>query len=380
MSGFFPDIRAAEGALQQEAFTRWQAMGDLRRREHWRWTPLDALRDDARRSEGADYQFDLPDAIGEDFGIYAEADRALLALDDAAFAALNLALLPDALQLTVPDDADLADIAALNIDLLARRLQPSRIHIRAGKNSRSAFWIDYRASRHGAQLPVITVDAEDGAQVDIALWFHGDSGTAQVAQAAVQQANNSRVRLNALQAGGDLLRLDIHSELHGEGTHFAFGGIQHLRDSQIADYHLNVRHHTENSESHQIVRGALDDNAQGYFDGTIYVAHGAQKTDARQNSRYILLHDNARSQSVPRLEIYADDVQCAHGSTTGRLDPDALFYLQSRGISPENARKMLILSFLHEAVVIEHPAILDAVHDTISRDWLGDNEDTPDAA
>ena len=375
MSGFFPDIRAAEGALQQEAFTRWQAMGDLRRREHWRWTPLDALRDDARRSEGADYQFDLPDAIGEDFGTFTEADRALLALDDAAFAALNIALLPEALQLTVPDDADIADIAALNIDLLARRLQPSRIHIRAGKNSRSAFWIDYRASRHGAQLPVITVDAADGAQVDVALWFQGDAGTAQVAQVAVQQATDSRVRVNALQAGGDLLRLDIHSELHGEGTHFAFGGVQLLTGKQTGDYHLNVRHLTENSESHQRVRGALDDAALGIFDGMIYVAHGAQKTDARQDSRYILLSDSARSHSVPRLEIYADDVQCAHGSTTGKVDEEALFYLRSRGISLDGARKMLILSFLHEAVVVEHEALAEAVHQTISDIWLGDSDE-----
>ena len=371
MSSFFPDIRAAEGALQQEAFTRWQSMGDLRRREHWRWTPLDALRDDARRAEGADYQFDLPDAIGEDFGTFTEADRALLALDDAAFAALNLALLPDALQLTVPDGADLDAIAALNIDLLARRLQTSRIHIRAGKNSRSAFWIDYRAR---AQLPVITVDAADGAQVDIALWFHGDAGTAQVAQAAVQQATDSRVRINALQAGGDLLRLDIHSELHGEGTHFAFGGVQLLTGKQTGDYHLNVRHLTENSESHQRVRGALDDAALGIFDGMIYVAHGAQKTDARQDSRYILLADSARSHSVPRLEIYADDVQCAHGSTTGKVDEEALFYLRSRGIGYEAARKMLILSFLHEAVVVEHQTLADAVHQTISDIWLGDDE------
>ena len=375
MSGFFPDIRAAEGALQQQAFTRWQAMGDLRRREHWRWTPLDALRDDARRVEAADYPFDLPDAISEDFGTFTEADRALLALDDAAFAALNLALLPDALQLTVPDDADLNDIAALNIDLLARRLQPSRIHIRAGKNSRSAFWIDYRVSRHGAQLPVITVDAADGAQVDVALWFQGESGTAQVAQAAVQQANNSRVRLNALQAGGDLLRLDVHSELRGEGTHFAFGGVQLLASSQIGDYHLNVHHLTENSESHQRVRGALNDAALGIFDGMIYVAHGAQKTDARQDSRYILLSDAARSHSVPRLEIYADDVQCAHGSTTGKVDEEALFYLRSRGIGYEAARKMLILSFLHEAVVVEHEALAEAVHQTISDIWLGDGDE-----
>ena len=375
MSAFFPEIRAAEGALQQEAFTRWQAMGDLRRREHWRWTPLDALRDDARRSEGADYQFDLPGAIGEDFGADDAADRALLALDDAAFAALNIALLPDALQLPVPDDADLDAIAALNIDLLARRLQPSRIHIRAGKNSRSAFWIDYRASRSGAQLPVITVNAEDGAQIDIALWFHGDAGTAQVAQAAVQQATDSRVRINALQAGGDLLRLDIHSELHGEGTHFAFGGVQLLTGKQTGDYHLNVRHLTENSESHQRVRGALNDAALGIFDGMIYVAHGAQKTDARQDSRYILLADSARSHSVPRLEIYADDVQCAHGSTTGKVDEEALFYLRSRGIGYEAARKMLILSFLHEAVVVEHEALAEAVHQTISDIWLGDGDE-----
>lgn len=375
MSGFFPDIRAAEGALQQEAFTRWQEMGDLRRRETWRWTPLDALRDDARRIEGADYQFDLPDAIGEDFGTFTEADRALLTLDDAAFAALNLALLPDALQLTVPDGADLDAIAALNIDLLARRLQPSRIHIRAGKSSRSAFWIDYRASRHGAQLPVITVDAADGAQVDIALWFQGDAGTAQVAQAAVQQATDSRVRINALQAGGDLLRLDIHSELRGEGTHFAFGGVQLLEGGQVGDYHLNVRHLTENSESHQRVRGALDDAALGIFDGMIYVAHGAQKTDARQDSRYILLSDSARSHSVPRLEIYADDVQCAHGSTTGKVDEEALFYLRSRGISLDGARKMLILSFLHEAVVVEHEALAEAVHQTISAVWLDDDDE-----
>ncbi len=376
MNGLFPDIRAAEGALQQQAFARWQEMGDLRRREVWRWTPLDALRDDARRVEAADYPFDLPDAIGEDFGSDDAADRRLLALEDAAFAALNVALQNEALLLTVPDDADLNDIAALNIDLAARRLQTSRIHIRAGKNSRSAFWIDYRASRHGAQLPVITVDAEDGAQVDIALWFHGDSGTAQVAQVAVQQATDSRVRVNALQAGGDLLRLDIHSELHGEGTHFAFGGVQLLAGSQIGDYHLNVRHLTENSESHQRVRGALDDAALGIFDGMIYVAHGAQKTDARQDSRYILLSDSARSHSVPRLEIYADDVQCAHGSTTGKVDEEALFYLRSRGISLDGARKMLILSFLHEAVVVEHEALAEAVHQTISAVWLGDDNDS----
>ncbi|WP_298644623.1 Fe-S cluster assembly protein SufD [uncultured Cardiobacterium sp.] len=364
--------------IAEQARTYRENYGDPRRHETWRWTPLTALSARERKSEGSDYHYDLPDAIHEDYGCFPDADRRLLDLPDAPFAAQNLAEQRESLLLTVPEGAAPATPAAINIGLAAPRLQHSRIHLRLGKNSRTACWFDYRVSRAGAQLPVLTIDAAAGAELDLALWFHGEADTAQLMQIMTTQAAGSRIRINALQAGGSLHRLDIHSELRGEESHFAFGGIQHLRGNQIADYHLNVRHHTENSESHQIVRGALDDNAQGYFDGMIYVAHGAQKTDARQNSRYILLHDNARSQSVPRLEIYADDVQCAHGSTTGRLDPDALFYLQSRGISPENARKMLILSFLHEAVVIEHPAIADAVHDAISRDWLGEDPDDKD--
>ena len=364
--------------IQEQARAYRDHYGEPRRHEAWRWIPLDALTARERKSEGSDYQYDLPDAVGEDYGDFADADRCLLDLPDAPYLAQNIAEQRDSLLLTVPENTSLDAPLVFNIDLAAPRLQHSRIHLRLGKNSRTACWIDYQAGRAGAQLPVLSIDAAEGAELDLALWFHGTEHTAQLMHIASQQAANSRIRINALQAGGSLHRLDVHSELRGEGSHFAFGGIQHLRGNQIADYHLNVRHHTENSESHQIVRGALDDNAQGYFDGTIYVAHGAQKTDARQNSRYILLHDNARSQSVPRLEIYADDGQCAHGSTTGRLDPDALFYLQSRGISLENARKMLILSFLHEAVVIEHPAILDAVHDTISRDWLGEDPDDKD--
>ena len=312
--------------IQEQARAYRENYGEPRRHVAWRWIPLDALTARERKSESSDYQYDLPDAVGEDYGEFADADRCLLDLPDAPYLAQNLAEQRDSLLLSVPENTSLDAPLVLNIDLAAPRLQHSRIHLRLGKNSRTACWIDYQVSRAGAQLPVLSIDAAEGAELDLALWFHGKEHTAQLMHIASQQAANSRIRINALQAGGSLHRLDVHSELRGEGSHFAFGGIQHLRGSQIADYHLNVRHHTENSESHQIVRGA-------------------------------------------------------HGSTTGRLDPDALFYLQSRGISLENARKMLILSFLHEAVVIEHPAILDAVHDSISRDWLGDNnEDTPDAA
>jgi len=113
--------------------------------------------------------------------------------------------------------------------------------------------------------------------------------------------------------------------------------------------------------------------AQGYFDGTIYVAHGAQKTDARQNSRYILLHDNARSQSVPRLEIYADDVKCAHGSTVGQLNDAALFYMEQRGIDRKEAKLLLEFAFINEVIdKMELEPLRDRLHHLVEKRFRGE--------
>ena len=228
--------------IQEQARAYRENYGEPRRHEAWRWTPLDALTARERKSEGSDYQYDLPDAVGEDYGNFEDADRRLLDLPDAPYLAQNLAEQRDSLLLTVPENTSLDAPLVFNIDLAAPRLQHSRIHLRLGKNSRTACWIDYQAGRAGAQLPVLSIDAAEGAELDLALWFHGTEHTAQLMHIASQQAANSRIRINALQAGGSLHRLDVHSELRGEGSHFAFGGIQHLRGSQIADYHLNVRH------------------------------------------------------------------------------------------------------------------------------------------
>ncbi|MDO4642875.1 MAG: SufD family Fe-S cluster assembly protein, partial [Cardiobacteriaceae bacterium] len=336
MTMFFPDLSVSpRDDKQAQALAYWQHYGDLRRNEVWRWTPLDALRTPARRFEAADYQFSLDDSVTENFGSD-DADQALLSLKDAPFTALNLAFLADALLLNVPAGAEVAELNAINIDMFARRLQCSRVHIRAEEQSKSAFWLDFNVTQEGAQLPVLTIEAAENTEVDVALCFNGSRGSAQVAQVLVRQAQGSRVRLNALQSNGALIRLDITALIEGSETHFAFGGVQLLQGEEVGDIHVNVRHLVEGGESHQIVRGALADQTLGIFDGMIYVAHGAQQTDARQDSRYILLSDEARSHSVPRLEIYADDVQCAHGSTTGKIDAEALFYLQSRGISLAN--------------------------------------------
>ncbi|MDO5090723.1 MAG: Fe-S cluster assembly protein SufD [Cardiobacteriaceae bacterium] len=359
---------------KNDATARFAAYGDLRRVEAWRWTPLAAL-NAPRKVAHADYQLDLPDAVDEGLQEDAAVRARWLQLSDAPFAWANFALLGEALTLTIPKDAAPQEPLALNIDAARRALQCSRIHVVVEEGAKAAFWFDFRSSSQAAQWPVITLDVADNAELQGVLWFGGEEDTAQLAHVFCTLGTHSRARLNAVQHGGALARLDLEAHLVGEHGDFSFGGLQTLEAAQVADCHVVVRHLTENGVSHQVLRGALDAQSKGIFDGLIYVAHGAQLTDAQQDSRYMLMSNEAMSHSVPRLEIYADDVKCAHGSTVGFLDPEALFYLRSRGISEDAARKMLTLSFLHEAVVVDHDALHDALHDAISALWMKESGD-----
>lgn len=368
----FREMVSNADVIRPDALAYVQRYPSLAQAESWRWTPLKALRSVERKIDLAFYQFDADEAVvvGEDAG----AD--VLAQPDAPFAALNVALNQDTLSLTIPADTAVAEMLAVNIDALGKKWQFAQLNIVVEKGAKASLWLDMAVERSAAQLPLISLHVADNAEFDAVLWFSGRdaSATAQLAYVSAVLGAECRCALNAVQSGGTALaRLDVHAELRGEHSDFNFGGVQTLQGEQAADFHVNVRHLVENCTSHQAVRGVLNDTAQGIFDGMIYVAHGAQKTDAKQDSRYILLSKQAKSHSVPRLEIYADDVQCAHGSTVGFLDPDALFYLQSRGIDREAAQTMLITSFLHESVTVQGD-IADALHTAITQSWTGQDE------
>ncbi|MBV7434163.1 Fe-S cluster assembly protein SufD [Cardiobacteriaceae bacterium TAE3-ERU3] len=356
--------------LAEQAWQSWFDYGSLKRVEDWRWTPLHTLYGIERRIEAADYQVSVPEGVDE--SSEQGACAVWLKTADAPFAALNLAVLDDTLRITIPDDFNSDEPIAINIDQHRRTMQFSRVHIECGKSAKAALWLDAGVSKAGAQCPIIHLEVAEHAECDAVLWFNGAQDSAQIGHILVHQQAGATVRVNGIVHSGALARLDVSASLHGDEGHFAFGGVQCLKENEIGDYHIHVSHLAENCTSKQVVRGALDDESFGIFDGMIYVAHGAQKTDAEQDSRYILQSRSAKSHSVPRLEIYADDVQCAHGSTVGFLDPEALFYLQSRGIDKETAKKILILSFLHEAVVVEHEGISEALHKAISDLWLGE--------
>ena len=139
---------------------------------------------------------------------------------------------------------------------------------------------------------------------------------------------------------------EVVYELAGEGAELDLTGVYACRGEQKVDFRITVRHLCAGCVSHQLFKGLAEDEARVKFEGLVYVAAGAEKTEALQENHSLLLSENAFVQSSPQLEIYADDVVCSHGATVGSLDENEQFYMRSRGISLEEARRLQILSFL----------------------------------
>jgi Fe-S cluster assembly protein SufD len=153
-----------------------------------------------------------------------------------------------------------------------------------------------------------------------------------------------------LSIGAKLSRNDINARLEGEGATCSLNGATLLRDTQHCDNTTVVDHLVPNTACDEVFKGVLDDKSRSVFQGKIVVHKDAQKTDGRQYCRTLLLSDDAEVNAKPELEIYADDVKCAHGATVGEIDEAALFYLRSRGIPEKRARSLMVESFLGEAL------------------------------
>ena len=150
-------------------------------------------------------------------------------------------------------------------------------------------------------------------------------------------------------------------------------GLYLMDRKQHVDNHLYVDHAVPNCTSVELFKGIMDENASGVFNGHVYVRKDAQKTNAYQGNRNILLTDTAKVNSKPFLEIYADDVKCSHGSTTGQLDAEALFYLMQRGIGSESARMLLMFAFANEIVSkISIPELRHRIEDMVKKRLQGE--------
>jgi len=213
---------------------------------------------------------------------------------------------------------------------------------------------------------VTEIVLEDGAIVEH-YKLQRESGAAfHVATLAVRQARDSRFVDQSFCFGGQIARNDIDVKLSGPGAECALYGLFMGRGEQLMDTHSRIDHVEPHCSSRQLYKGVLDDASRGVFHGAVVVRPGAQKTDAEQSNRNLLLTREALVNSTPQLEIFADDVKCRHGATTGQLDKTALFYLRSRGISEEAARSMLTYGFASELVArVGVPEVSSVVRDVL---------------
>jgi Fe-S cluster assembly protein SufD len=166
----------------------------------------------------------------------------------------------------------------------------------------------------------------------------------------LDQARDSHALLHAVDLGGRLVRNDTHSRLAGAGAEVQLHGVYAPAGRQHMDNHTRIDHLQPQGTSRETYKGVLDGHGRGVFNGKIVVHPGAQKTDSAQTSAALLLSRNAEVDAKPELEIYADDVKCAHGATVGQLDEAAIFYLQSRGVDAATARSILTYSFTDEVI------------------------------
>jgi len=172
----------------------------------------------------------------------------------------------------------------------------------------------------------------------------------QFTHTVIHQQNTSHVNCFALCLNGKLIRNNLHLLLYGEHIDSHMYGLYLLNNDTLADNHTVVDHMKPNSISNELYKGVMDGNAKGVFNGKIFVRQDAQKTNAFQSNRNILLSDTAGVNTKPQLEIWADDVKCSHGCTSGQLDEEALFYLQARGISKASAKALLLYAFAGEVI------------------------------
>jgi Fe-S cluster assembly protein SufD len=164
----------------------------------------------------------------------------------------------------------------------------------------------------------------------------------------IEQGRASDVASHTMLFGGALVRNNVHPVLDGEGAECLINGLFMPTGRQHMDNFMRVEHASPHCASRQFYTGILDDNSRGVFSGRIVVHKDAQKTDAKQTNRNLLLSDNAQMDSKPQLEIYADDVKCTHGATIGQLDEEAIFYLRARGVPNDVARALLLYGFAAE--------------------------------
>jgi Fe-S cluster assembly protein SufD len=283
--------------------------------------------------------------------------EALLDRPDAAieapFAALNRAAWRDGIALSVNADA----VVRRRIHLLmlhegdtANALITPRLYLRAGMRSESFIAITYASSsgQRCLNVPCIDIDLDDAARLTLCQTQVLNRASFHIGATRIHLGRDSVLHSLDAAFGAAFSRHNLTVAIDGSGSEAVLNGIYTMRGTQQTDVHSIIEHRLPNSRSRQVYKGILDGQATAVFNGAVRVSPGACGTDGYQLNRTLLRSPDARIFTKPELEIANDDVRCTHGATVGQLDPQQVFYLQSRGIAADDARNLLARGFVED--------------------------------
>ena len=275
--------------------------------------------------------------------------------DDSALTALNLALFEDGAAVHVGRGVVVdcpINLVFVTTGSAAPTASFPRVLLIAGEHSQSRFIETHVGLGGGTHFSCAVTEVVAGAdsvldhdrvQIERPDGFH-------YCRLQVQAARGATFRSHAFSLGGAIVRNDLGAVLAGPGVDCTLNGLYLADGATVVDNHTTIDHAEPHCSSHEVYKGILGGRARGVFNGKIIVRQDAQKTDAKQTNKALLLSDTAQINTKPQLEIFADDVKCTHGATIGQLDADAMFYLQARGISRADARALLIRGFVGDIV------------------------------
>ena len=274
--------------------------------------------------------------------------------DESGFSALNTAFVQDGAFIHVPNGLVVEEPVHLLFIATpgeTNTAQPRNLIV-AGANAQlkvieSYYSVDGTPHFTNA-ITEISVGA--GAQVEHCKFQEENSEAFHVATVQAQLARDSRFVTHSISTGARLARHNINLVMAGPGVDCVMNGLYLVGGKQLVDHHTIADHAQPHCGSHEFYHGILGGHSRGVFNGKIYVRKDAQKTDAKQTSRNLLLTDTAQVDTKPQLEILADDVKCTHGATIGQLNDEAVFYCRSRGIAEVNARRLLTHAFASEII------------------------------
>jgi Fe-S cluster assembly protein SufD len=285
----------------------------------------------------------------------AELERSLAhvaSFDRHAFTALNTAFLTDGAYIRIPAHTILAEpihvlfLSTEDPDGLPSIAHP-RVLVVMDDHSQASIVESYagpEGSRYFTNAVAEIALAESAVLDHYNVQREGVQGY-HVRALHVQARRNANFTSHSLSLGGSLARNDVFAVLDGEGVECTLNGLYLANDQRLVDNHTTIDHAKPHCGSREVYKGILADRARGVFNGKIIVRPDAQKTDAKQTNRALLLSEDAQINTKPQLEIFANDVRCTHGAAVGQLDDEAVFYLRSRGLSRSEARHMLVRAF-----------------------------------